>query len=296
MQALWDRLLNLLQDPQPDYVFEVSEAGIAYARPGSALQFRPLNAGVIAASPLADNVLKPDAFGDAIRAITGLGTARKRGRAVLILPDYCARVTVLEFDQFPADPKEQLSLVKFRMKKSVPFDVDSAAISFHPQSTKGPTDVIVVLAALEIISRYEAPFRAAGLHPGRVTTSALAMAELNHFPGISIAARLSGRVLSVLVMNGATVKLVRTMELTEVNADEILAVLFPTVAYIEDEMSSHPLRLLLCGFEEHGRTPDWSSELGIPVEPLRSRLGLPDQTNAGLMGFLESLTSGVKAA
>ena len=40
---------------------------------------------------------------------------KKRREAALILPDYCARVAVLDFDSFPADPKEQLSLVRFRL-------------------------------------------------------------------------------------------------------------------------------------------------------------------------------------
>ena len=129
------------------------------------------------------------------------------------------------------------------------------------------------------------------MQPGHVTTSAIAMAELNHSPGISILARLSGRVLSVLVMNGPVLKMVRSVELSEVTDEEILAVLFPTVAYIEDGMATHPARIVLCGFDSH----DWTQELGLPVERLQSRLGAPNQTNAGLLGYIESLT-GVKAA
>jgi type IV pilus assembly protein PilM len=297
MPALWTTLSNLLQDPAPDFVFEVSEAGIAFARPAAAamqVQFHPLEAGVLSVSPLADNILKPDAFADAVRRVVG-GGARKRRRGVLILPDYCARVAVLEFDKFPADPKEQASLVKFRMKKSVPFDVETAAVSFYPQVSKAATDVVVVVAALEIVARYEAPFRASGLQPGHVTTSAIAMSELNRAQGISILARLNGRVLSVLVMNGPVLKLVRSVELSAVNADEVLAVLFPTVAYVEDEMGTHPARLTLCGFDQ-GEVPDWAQELGIPVEQLRSRLGTPNQNNAGLLGYLESTAPGARAA
>ena len=56
---------------------------------------------------------------------------------MLVLPDYCARVAVLDFDAFPSNPAEQLSLVRFRMKKSVPFDVEDSAISYYAQ--QGPT-------------------------------------------------------------------------------------------------------------------------------------------------------------
>ena len=55
----------------------------------------------------------------------------------LILPDYCARVAVLDFDTFPSDPAEQLALVRFRIKKSVPFDVDSAIVSYVEQPRPG---------------------------------------------------------------------------------------------------------------------------------------------------------------
>ena len=37
-------LLRLIQDPPPDYIFELSEGGIAYVRPGSPQPaFEPLN-------------------------------------------------------------------------------------------------------------------------------------------------------------------------------------------------------------------------------------------------------------
>ena len=296
--ALRNRFLSLLTDPLPEYAFELSEAGIAWARPASPQPaFQPIEPGTISVSPLADNVHRADALADKVRAITG-GTSMKRRGAVIILPDYCARVAVLEFDNFPTDPREQLSLVRFRMKKSVPFDVESAAISYHPQTAakSGPrgVDVVVVVAALEIVARYEALFRAAGLHPGLVTTSLITMADLNPHPDISVLARLNGKALTVAVMNGASLKLVRCVELPEETADEILAVLLPTMAYVEDEMGSQPARLLACGLDG---IADWQRDLGVPVAQLQSRFGAPAQYNAGLFGYLQSVKGGgVRAA
>lgn len=291
------KLSQLMQDSAPEYIFELSEAGIAYMRHGMAQpEFRPLELGVITVSPLADNIMKPDVLADAVRSIAASGAGRKRRTAVVILPDYCARVSVLEFDKLPPDHKEQMSLIKFRMKRTVPFDVESAAVSFHVPHGKGKSDVVVVLAALEIVARYEAPFRSAGFHPGIVTTSAIAMMEMNQQAGNSIMARLNGRALSVIVMRDGSPKLVRTVELAEPTADEILAVLIPTIAYVEDELRSQPDRLMLAGFDEDGRAPAWALELGIPIEPLRSRYGPPTQTNAGLLGYLEGLSAGSKAA
>ena len=127
-------------------------------------------------------------FAARINAAAGPGT-KKRRRGVLILPDFCARVAVLDFDNFPEKPEEQMSLVRFRMKKGVPFDIDDAALSYYAQGTgKGKIELVVAAVALEIIARYEAPFRAAGLQTGVVTVSSLATAELEKNNGITLLA------------------------------------------------------------------------------------------------------------
>src|SRR3954451_4914417 len=179
--SLGDKLKAVLQEPPPAMAFEISEAGIAAARiAGRAeLDFYPLKPGTLSVSPLKENVIDPDEFTQAVRAVANTQTSRKRKDVALILPDYCTRMAVIDFDNFPSDPKEQISLVRFRVKRSVPFDVDSAALSYFAQPSTGKSvDVVVVMAPLEIVSRYETPFRVAGLTPGLVTTSALASLEL----------------------------------------------------------------------------------------------------------------------
>src|SRR5438874_10551509 len=160
-------LASLFKDPPPAYAFELSEAGIATADvPRAQTGFHPLTAGTISVSPLRDNILMPDELAAAVRRLAPANGNRKRRETALILPDYCTRVAVLDFDSFPADPKEQLSLVRFRMKKSVPFDVESAAVGYWAQTGAGvKVDVVACLAPFEIIARYEAPFRAVGMNP-----------------------------------------------------------------------------------------------------------------------------------
>src|SRR5690348_6085893 len=124
-------LAHLLKDPPPTHVFELSEAGIAFAHVSEPAQvnFTPFDAGVLLVSPVHDNIHQPQAFQERVFAIAPPNGHRKR-RAALILPDYCARVAVLDFDNFPTDPEQQLALLRFRLKKSVPFDVDSAVVSY----------------------------------------------------------------------------------------------------------------------------------------------------------------------
>ena len=66
--------------------------------------------------------------------------------------------------------------------------------------------------------------------------------------------------------------------------------LFPTLAYVEDQLSAIPDTLLLCGFGAAAEEfrPWLASELNIRVALLTSRLGEPGEFNAGLLGYLES--------
>lgn len=289
-----DRFKSLLQDPPPVVAFEISEAGIASARIGAhaELDFHPLKPGTLALSPLKENVVDPDEFMAAVRAASAGLAGRKRKDAALILPDYCTRMTVLDFDSFPSDAREQASLVRFRVKRSVPFDVESAALSFFAQPAGGKRmDVVVVVAPLEIVARYEAPFRTAGLSPGLVTTSSLAALELAPAEGLNVLAKLTGHTLSLVVRQHGGIKLVRCLELPARDLEDIAAVLLPTLVYVEDNLGGRAERLLLCGFGAQTEAAEarFSAELGVPVEPLRSAAGMPGESNAGLLGYLRSI-------
>ena len=289
-----NRLKSLLQEPPPAMAFEISEAGIAAARIGARAEteFRPLKPGVLTVSPLKENVADPDEFTMAVRALAGTQAARRRRDVALILPDFCARMTVLDFDEFPSDQKEQLSLVRFRLKRSVPFDVESAALSFFAQARPDKKcDVLVVVAPLEIVARYEAPFRAAGMNPGFVTTSSLAALELAPDAGLSVLAKITGHTLTVLVRQNHTVKLARCLELPSTEYEDIAAVLLPTFVFIEDNLGARAERLVLCGFgpQTDAAQRRFETELDVVVEPLRSVMGVPGENNAGLLGYLRSI-------
>jgi type IV pilus assembly protein PilM len=289
-----DKLQSILRDPPPAMAFEISEAGIAAARITSRaeLDFQAFRPGTVSVSPLKENVTDPDEFVMTVRSLSATQAARKRKDAALILPDYSARIAVLDFDQFPSDAKEQASLVRFRVKRSVPFDVDSAALSYFAQAgEKGHVDVVVVLAPLEIVSRYEAPFRTAGMNPGLVTMSSLAALELAPDHGLSVFAKLTGRVLTVLVRDKHILKMARCLEMPSNDLEDVADVLIPTFVFIEDNLGRRAENLILCGFGS--RTEEamqrFAEELAVQVEPLRSPLGTPGENNAGLLGYLRSI-------
>ena len=287
-------LARWLKDPPPGYVFEVSEAGIAVGRNTRPPQvgFQPLEAEVIAVSPVRDNVLRLEALTDQVRALAPAGDSRKRQRAVLILPDGSARVSVLDFDAFPSDAAQQAALVRFRIKKSLPYALEVSSLSYYAQAVgAGRMDVVVAVTPREVIARYEAAFRAAGFHPGLVTTSTLAALSLVRGQEPAVVVKLTGPVLTLSVVQGSRLKLLRTIELGEGTAEEILGHLHPTFAYAEDHLATRPQRFLVCGFD--GAAAAFGAalqyELGLAAEPLRSRFGAVGAYNAGLLGCLESV-------
>jgi type IV pilus assembly protein PilM len=271
--------------------FEISEAGVAAARIGSRteMDFAPLPPGALTISPLKENVIDEDGFFQAVRSLL---PSQKRQDVALILPDFCTRIAVLDFDNFPSEPLEQASLIRFRLKRSLPFDAESAALSYHAQpAVRKHIDVVAVMSPQEIVARYEAPFRAAGLNPGLVTTSSLAAIELAPEAGISVIAKITGHVITVLVREKSTLKLVRCLEIPSSSLEDIASVLAPTLVYVEDNLGGKADRLMLCGFgalaEEAQRR--FETELGVTVETLRSPLGVPEENNAGLLGYLRSI-------
>lgn len=300
--SLLNKLRHVLAEPPPEWVFEFSEAGIAWAHHGKTETsgFEALEPGVISVSPVRDNVLLPEQLQETVLKLVPASANKRRRPAAVILPDYCCRVAVLDFDTFPSDPQEQLSLVRFRVKKSVPFDLEAASVSFHEQPHPAggkKRDIVVAVVSLEILARYEAPLRQAGLHPGMVTISALTMLQMQQSPSLEVIAKLSGKAMSIAVTEGNNLRMFRCVELETVSPEEVAAVLFPTYAFVEDEWKRRPERLSLCGFG--GLSGDVAqvleAELNTRVEPLRGAHGTPGPFNAGLMGYLQGMGMEVAA-
>ncbi len=74
---------------------------------------------------------------------------------IAIVPDAAVRVMLVEFDTLPSDQEEALGVVRFRLKKSLPFDVDKAKVSYHAQKVKDEVRVVAAVAMASVIEDYE---------------------------------------------------------------------------------------------------------------------------------------------
>src|SRR5574341_1785085 len=134
---------------------------------------RTLAPGVVAPGLAPGNVLAGGALRDAIAGALA-ATGGRSHEVIAVLPDAAVRVVLLDFEALPERPAEAAAIVRFRLKKSVPFDVEHAALSYQARRANGTVKVVAAVANAAVVEEYEAAFRDAGYNPGVVVPSTLA--------------------------------------------------------------------------------------------------------------------------
>ena len=212
--------------------------------------FAPLAAGALVPGIEEANLRAPEAVAAAIGS--ALDQVSPRSRAVtLILPDSVVRVFVLDFDSLPAKPSESIPVLRFRLRKMVPFDVEHAGISYQILSqTKTECKVLTAVLPGPILAEYEGAVRAAGYEPGAVLPSSLAALELADSLEAVLAANLSSSAITTLIATGEDLLLYRTLDLPAAPAEQIAEIqrnIAVAAAYYEDKLGAPPRELRYAG-------------------------------------------------
>lgn len=241
----WKARLHLKE--RPPVAVEIAPSGVLAAARTAASEinyaFRPLPPGSVAAGVSLPNLRNHDAISAALRSALDEVSGDMRS-VTLLLPDPASRVFSLEFDSLPDDPAHVSAVLRLRLKKVVPFDIESARISYQLLDCTGSTcRVLVVAVPRTVLNEYEAVVRDAGYQPGAVLPSALsALAALNSDEPV-LSAYLSGVSLTTSITAGKNILLYRTHELPE-DADERTAEMQRDIAvalaYFEDELKTAP--------------------------------------------------------
>src|SRR6266700_2638306 len=73
----------------------------------------------------------------------------------VVVPDAAVRVLLLDFDQLPGKAAEALPVVRFRLKKLLPFDADDAVLSYQVMSSgKSGVQVVAVAIPKSVLDEY----------------------------------------------------------------------------------------------------------------------------------------------
>ena len=105
------------------------------------------------------------------RVLDRMGRPRRIG---LIIPDVAARVSLVRFEQVPSKAQELDQLVRWQVRKSVPFAIEEAQISYVPGiRAEDGQEFIVTLARREVIQEYEQLCAEVGAHAGLIDLTTL---------------------------------------------------------------------------------------------------------------------------
>lgn len=229
--------------PHPPLAIEITPERVAAARysrtgavDGYAVEALPPRA--IVASAVESNI------GNAAAVKLAVSNACVRLRAkdedvALILPDPVIRVFVQHFDEFPRSAQEAEPMLRWKLKKSVPFEVDETLISYMRQSPREEgVDIVTALARLRIVREYEALAETAGLLPGVVLSSSLAAITLldDHRP--TLLARVSANSLTTAIVREGVLCGYRCTELPaqgdDLTPQMLLEEIYPVAAFYQD--------------------------------------------------------------
>ena len=282
-----------INNQRPRLACDLTPDGVVAARLADAQQtatsFAPLFAGSLVPGLKTPNIIDKAAVVAALKRALDAVESRDK-RLTLVMPDAASRVMLLDFDTLPTKLTEALPVVRFRLRKLVPFEVDDAAISYQVmQQTAEETRILVTAMPQAVLAEYEEVVRLAGYEPGVVLPSTLAsLAGLTQSePALLV--NLNGNSVTTAITRGDELLLHRSIELPGdqvLRDDELRHAVSVSIAYFEDTLASMPDAVFYAG---PGGAPELTRVLEL--EQFRVR----DLVTAAAAGNGNSVPKGLMA-
>jgi type IV pilus assembly protein PilM len=208
--------------------------------------------GAVKPSPVESNLADVPAVKQAVESVLGQVGAKNQSIALLI-PDSVIRVFVLHFDVFPRSPSEAVPMLRWRLKKSVPFEAEETLISYMRQAPREEgVDIVTALARLRIVKEYEALLEPFGVQAGVVLSSTLAALPLLSDGRPTMLARISGSMLTTVIVREGILCGYRSTDLPSdlhhLEPRALLDEIYPLAAYYQDAWSEGIQAVRLSGF------------------------------------------------
>jgi type IV pilus assembly protein PilM len=258
------------------------------------------------AQELAPGTVVPDLMepnlrdGTAIRQAieTALGGVSSRSRDVIaILPDTAVRVVLLDFETLPSKREEAEAVVRFRLKKSLPFNLDDARVSYHAQTGGTGLRAIAAVVLNSVLQEYESAFRDAGYNPGVVMPSMLAALGAADAEKPTLVVKVDARSIGIAILDQDQVLLFRTLENVRgitISGEQLAEEVYPSVVFFQDTYNLNIDRIYVAGLPETvGAAPALKAQTGATVAELvaASQIGgvtgsVPRWRMAGVVGAL----------
>jgi type IV pilus assembly protein PilM len=264
-----------------------------------------------AASELAPGSVVPDLTEINLRERKGVVETVKQilsdvgGRSrdvIAVLPDAAVRVMLLDFEALPAKRDEAEGVVRFRLKKSLPFDVDKSMVSYHaqpPLNDEKGVKVIAAVALSTVVEDYESVFREAGYTPGVVMPSMLAALGAADAERPTLVVKVDARTNSIAILDKHQVLLFRTLENSRgvtITGEQLAEEIYPSIVFFQDTYNLSIAQIFVAGLSDSsGAIAALRAATDIEVKELvnPAQLGgavgsIPRWRMAGVVGALGS--------
>lgn len=269
--------------PHPELACEIAPTHVGAMR-GPQHAAEPLLPGVVNPSTVELNIADASAVRERLQKVLSRIGAHSEDAALLV-PDQVVRVFLLHFDSFPRDAEEAVPLLRWRLKKSVPFDVEDTVVSYMrqpaPPSVTSGVEMLAAVARRNVIRQYEEIAEACGLRPGVVLSSTLAAISFLDGARATLLARMSGHTLTTVIVRGDALCVYRCTEMPAaadaLEPQALMDEVFPAVAFYQDTWRENVQQARLSGFggrfDEFRRAVE--AELGGSVSPLVNAAAMP---------------------
>lgn len=183
------------------------------------------------------------------RVLEQIGRPKRIG---LVVPDPVARVSLVKFQQVPARPSELDQLIRWQMKKTLPFPLEEAQLSYSmaAMSSDGQ-EVLVSVARRDIVMEYESVCAEAGAYVGLVDVSTSGvlsgvMATSRGDERDCLVVNMASDWASLAVLRGGQVALLRSR--ASEGGETLADLVHQTTMFYEDRLQGAGFgRVLLCG-------------------------------------------------
>jgi len=207
------------------------------------------------------------ALRDLLAAVAG------RARDVcLVMPDATTRVMLLDFETLPDKQPDADAVVRFRLKKSLPFEVEQSAVSFDRQSSN-PIRVVAAVTPRTVLEEYESIVREAGYNPGTVLPSMLAALGLVDASRPTMVIKVESGTTTFAIVDQEQLLLYRALDNggTGVTGESLVDDVNTSLVYFEDRYGVNVERVLVTGVQSPQQLQEAFSASGnIRVEELVS--------------------------
>jgi type IV pilus assembly protein PilM len=272
------KLMPLTSIPRPRIACEISADRLVAARAGEkgaaleAASTAALPPGMLTPGLQQENIPDRTKLLPALRESLSAVAARSRDICVII-PDASTRVLLLDFETLPDKAVDADAVVRFRLKKSLPFDVDQCSISFDRQSTASPVRVVAAVTPRTVLEEYESLVVEAGYNPGAVLPSMIASLGLVDASRPTMVIKVERGTTTFAIVDQDQLLLYRALDNggNEVSGESLVDDVNTSLVYFEDRYGVGVDRMLVTGVRStEGLEAALSGTSSIKVEELVS--------------------------